>query len=213
MWKIKHHVKNIMSTDDEDEPDKDNGQTEPDAAQSGECDLLFGESEEFSPEAKAQFWISVAAYEQAPTTTHFQLLEECGVELSAPDSLDDRRLTEKLWEVIEALARLRVFLNQTGHLSDRELYSLLWSELLREPVKDLPLDNSSAWHIDLLGSGSVEDTYLYLKYYADDDERRQWLTDFPDDKVPEHEQPPFDRDCYLPQANGEAKANVEDEVM
>jgi hypothetical protein len=30
-----------MSTDDEDETDKDNGETEPDAAPPGECDLFF----------------------------------------------------------------------------------------------------------------------------------------------------------------------------
>lgn len=203
-----------MSTDDEDKADKDNGQTEPDAVQPDECDLLFGESAEFSPEAKAQFWMSVAAYEQTPSTTHFHLLEESGVELSAPESLGDRQLKAKLWEVIEALARLRVFLSQTDHLSDRELYTLLWRELLREPVKDMPLDNSSAWYIDLLGSGSEEDIYLHLKYYADDTARRQWSTDFPDDKMPAHEEPPFNRDHHLPQANDGVQTNVDDgEVM
>jgi len=117
-------------------------------------------SDDCPPEVAAQFWQRVAAYEQAPLTTHFQQLEEAGVELPEPEAMDDQRLTAKLWEVIEALARLRVFLSQTDHLSDRELYTLLW----REPVKDMPLDESSAWHIDLTGSGSTEDTYLYLKY-------------------------------------------------
>jgi hypothetical protein len=214
MWKIKHHEKNIMSTDDEDETDKDNGETEPDAARPGECDLFFGEAEEFSPEARAQFWMSVAAYEQAPSTTHFQLLKESGIEFPVPESIDDERLATKLWEVIEGLARRRVFLSQTDHLSDRELYTLLWRDLLHEPVKDMPLDNSSAWQIDLLGGGSEEDIYLHLKYYADDATRHQWLADFPDDKMPEHEQPPFDRDRRLPQANSGAQTNVEDgEVM
>jgi hypothetical protein len=199
-----------MSTEDEEETNKNNGETEPDAAQPGECVLFFGESEECSPEARAQFWMSVAAYEQAPLTTHFQQLEQAGVEFPAPESLDDRQLTAKLWEVIEALACLRVFLNQTDHLSDRELYMLLWHELLREPVKDMAFDNSSAWHIDLLGSGSEEDIYLHLKYYADDATRHQWSTDFPDDKMPEHEEPPFDRDRHLPQANHDATMSPQD---
>jgi hypothetical protein len=93
--------------------------------------------------------------------------------------------------VIEALAQMRVFLSQTNHLSDLEPYTLLWRELLRELVKDMPLDNSSVWHIDLIGSSSEEDIYLYLKYYADDATRHQWLTDLPDDEMPGHEKPLF----------------------
>ena len=53
--------------------------------------------------------------------------------------------------MIEGLAGLRVFLSQTDHLNDRALYTLLWRDLLREAVKDLPLNDSAAWHIDLLG--------------------------------------------------------------
>jgi hypothetical protein len=66
----------------------------------------------------------------------------------------------------------------------------------------------------LTGSGSTEDTDLYLKYYASEDLRRQWAADFPGDEMPEHEEPPFDRDCYLPQASDRAQTNEEDgEVM
>ena len=87
-------------------------------------------------------------------------------------------------------------------------------ELLREPVKDMPLDESSAWHIDLTGSGSEEDTHLYLKYYADEETRRRWSADFPDDEMPEHAEPPFDRDRYLPQVDGVAQTDAEGgEVM
>jgi hypothetical protein len=92
-------------------------------------------SEECPPEAAAQFQLSVAAYEQAPWTTHFHELVDAGVELPAPESLDDLQLAAKLWEVIDAMARMRVFLSQTDHLSDRELYALLWGDTLREPVE------------------------------------------------------------------------------
>lgn len=162
-------------------------------------------SEECPPETAAQFWMSVAAYEQAPWTTHFQELVEAGVELPAPESMDDRKLAAKLSKVIDALARMGVFLSQTDHLSDRELYTLLWGDSLREPVKNMPLDESSAWHIDLLGSGGEEDTRLYMKYYADEETRRRWLADFPDDEVPPHGEPPYDRDRHLPQAHSGAK--------
>jgi len=205
-----------MATDNDEESIDDEPQSDKVGPEDEErsAEALVWESEESSPEARAQFWLSAAAYEQAPSTTHFQLLEESGIELTAPDSMKDERLATKLWEVIEGLARLRIFLSQTNHLSDRELYELLWRDVLREAVKDLPLDHSSAWHIDLAGSGSDEDTNLYLKYYAGEDIRRQWAADFPDDEMPDHEKPPFDRDRHLPQANGMAQTNVEDgEVM
>ena len=63
----------------------------------------------------------------------------------------------KLWEIIDQLARRRVFLSQTDHLSDRELYALLWSDILHEDTKDVPVDESSACHIDLLSGGWEED--------------------------------------------------------
>lgn len=207
-----------MAMDDGDADESNDG------AQDGDPEQEDGEAsvdEEFTwmsddcpPEVAAQFWQSVAAYEQAPLTTHFQQLEESRVKLPSPEAMDDRRLTAKLWEVIEALARLRIFLSQTDHLSDRELYTLLWRELLREQVKDMPLDESSAWHIDLTGSGSEEDTHLYLKYYADEETRRRWSADFPADEMPEHAEPPFDRDRYLPQVDGVAQTDAEGgEVM
>ena len=186
-----------MPIDDEEDKPNDEAQNS-ETGLDDHAETLIWESEECLPKARAQFRRSVAAYELAPLTTHFRLLEESGIQLSPPESMDDQRLKAKLWEVIEGLARLRVFLSQTDHLNDRALYTLCWHDLLREAVKDLPLDDSSTWHIDLTGSGSEEDTYLYLKYYADDATRRQWRADFPADEMPEHEEPPFDRDRCLP---------------
>ncbi|MGB9180947.1 MAG: hypothetical protein WCB68_17070 [Pyrinomonadaceae bacterium] len=57
--------------------------------------------------------MSVTSYEQAPSMTHSQLLEESGIELPAPESMDDERLATRLWEVIEGLARLHIFLSQS----------------------------------------------------------------------------------------------------
>ena len=174
---------------------------------------LIWVSEECPPETAAQFWLSVAAYEQAPWTTHFQELVDAGVELPAPESMDDLQLAAKLSEVVDGLARMRVFLSQTDHLSDRELYTLLWKDTLREPVKDMRRDESSAWHIDFLSGGGEEDTRLYMKYYADEETRRGWLADFPDDEMPPHEEPPYDRDRFLPRANGRAEPYESDKLM
>ena len=60
------------------------------------------------------------------------------------------------------------------------------------------LDEFSAYHIDLIGSGSEEHIYLWMKCYADEKTRRQWMKDWPVYEMPEHEDPPYDRDRYLP---------------
>jgi hypothetical protein len=160
-------------------------------------------------EAEESFWKHVVDYEEAPWTTHFQQLERAGVSLPPPDSLSDQELTAKLWEVIHKLALLRVFIEQTDHLSDRELYRHLWTDALREETKAMPQASNSAWHIQLLGSGSDEDNQLYLKYYADKAWRRHWHKDFPDDPLPAQEDPPYDRDRLLPKPDYSPSASRE----
>lgn len=160
--------------------------------------MVSGEPDDCPAEMEEAFWKNVVDYEEAPWTTQFQQLESAGVSLPPPDSLDDQQLTAKLWEVIHKLALLRVFIEQTDHLSDRELYSHLWTDSLREESKAMPLSSNAAWHIQLLGSGSDQDNELYLKYYADKDWRRHWKKSFPKDPIPAHENPPYDRDRRLP---------------
>ena len=158
------------------------------------CDL----SEDCPPEVADEFIDYVETYENAPWTTHAEQLAKSGVELPAPDTLSDEQLSAILWEVIEGLAKIRVFLEQTDHLGDRELYTDLWSNILRDEVKELPISPHGAWHIDMLGSGSEEDVILWLKYYADEDDRRCWGEDWPELEILAHEDPPYDRDQYLP---------------
>ena len=154
-------------------------------------------SEECPPETAAQFWMSVTAYEQSPWTTHFQELVDAEVELPAPESMDDRQLAAKLSEVVDGLARMRVFLSQTDHLSDRELYDRLWSELLREVTVEAPFPDMVC-HLDVVGSGSEEDIEVWLKYHAGDDARADWQRNVPDAALPDRETPRFDRDGHLP---------------
>ncbi len=67
-------------------------------------------------------------------------------------------------------------------------------------------DNADfACYIDLVGIGSEEDLYIYLKYYADEDEWSQWAKDWPGERIPDREEPPFDRDRFLPYASFEEK--------
>ena len=131
-------------------------------------EMIADQAADAPSEVREQFWEHVVQWEEAPRTTHFRCLQQAGIALPAPETLDDDQVSMKLWEIIDQLGRRRVFLNRTDHLSDRELYSLLWSDILQEETKDIPMDESSACHIDLLSGGSEEDNHFYLKYYADD---------------------------------------------
>jgi hypothetical protein len=162
-------------------------------------EMKTGEIEPTPPEIEEEFWKQVVEYEEAPWTTHFKQLERAGVSMPAPDTLNDQEVTAKLWEVINKLAQMRVFLEDTDHLSDRELYTTLWSDDLREETKDVVLDQDSACHYQLLSGGSDEDNQIYLKYFADEKWRNDWHRDWPDDPMPNAEDPPYDRDRLLPQ--------------
>jgi hypothetical protein len=147
-----------------------------------------------------EFLRHVLEYESAEQISLFRLLENSGLELRSPDELNDENLSSRLKETIEQMASLGAYLLHTNHLSDRELYEYLYNEGLREEAVLFPENPSYAYMIDLTGSGSEEDNQIYLKYYADEKHREQWALDWPDDVIPEHEDPPFDRDQYLPQS-------------
>jgi hypothetical protein len=188
----------VSKSQADDERDKRIEDLKRRAEELGGGEMELGGLDDYPDETEESFLRHVVDYEEAPWTTNFQQLESAGVQLPPPDSLNDQELTAKLWEVIHKLALLRVFIEQTDHLSDRELYKHLWTDSLREETKMLPPSEDSAWHIQLLGGGSEEDNELYLKYYADDDFRQQWHEDFPNDPVPAHQDPPYDRDRLLP---------------
>lgn len=168
--------------------------------------MEMSEFDDCPAEVEEAFWENVVAYEEASWTTNFEQLEKAGISLPAPDSLDDAALTEKLWEVIRALALLRVFVEITNHLSDRELYTHLWTKSLREDAMVLPANSDAAWHLPMLGE-SDEDQQIYLKYYADERERQHWHAEFPEDPMPEHEDPPYDRDRLLPKREHYSSSN------
>ena len=190
-----------LKDDDEDDVKREEriAELKREAQERAGGEMAAGGMEDTPPEVEEGFWKHVVDYEKAPWTTNFKQLEEAGIELPAPETLDDEQLTKKLWEVIHGLALLRVFLDDTDHLSDRELYTDLWSDLLREEVKAVPPDPDGAWHLSPIGGGSDEDIDLQMKYYADEKWREMWMEDFPDYVMPEHEDPPYDRDRLLPQ--------------
>ena len=156
--------------------------------------------ESMPADMEEEFLRHVLEYESAEPISLLQLLTNSGLEVSAPDALDDETLVGKLKDIIERMASLGAYLIHTNHLSDRALYEYLYHDGLREEAVLFPENPSYAYMIDLTGSGSDEDNHTYLKYYADEKYRRDWANDWPDDTLPGHVDPPFDRDRFLPQS-------------
>ena len=159
-----------------------------------------GRIEDVPTDIEEEFLRHVLEYETAQPITLLSLLENSGLEIPLPADLDDTNLHAKLLEIIERMASMGAYLLHTNHLSDRELYVQLYDDSLREEAVLFPENSSYVYMIDLTGSGSDEDNQVYLKYYADEEHRKQWAVDWPDDPMPPHEDPPFDRDRHLPQS-------------
>ncbi len=156
--------------------------------------------ESMPADMEEEFLRHVLEYESAEAISLLQLLENSGLEVVPPDQLEHETLRVKLREMIDRMASLGAYLLHTDHLSDRGLYEYLYHDGLREEAVLFPENPSYAYMIDLVGSGSEEDNQIFLKYYADEKYREQWATDWPDDRLPEREAPPFDRDRFLPQS-------------
>src|SRR5215207_7768359 len=143
--------------------------------------------ESMPADMEEEFLRHVLEYETAEPISLLRLLENSGLEIPEPDALDNDALKIKLKELVEKMATLGAYLLHTNHLSDRDLYEYLYYEALREETVLFPENPSYAYMIDLTGSGSEEDNQTYLKFYADEQYRRQWAHDWPDDTMPEHE--------------------------
>jgi hypothetical protein len=159
--------------------------------------MISGSVGDVPPELEEIFLERACEFERAPWGTNLNRLVELGVEMIPPAELDDASLSAKLDEVVRGLAAIRCFLHDTNHLSERELYTWLWTDGLREETPDLS-QLGGAWHTSPIGSGNDEDTAIFLKYYASTKERLQWKKDFPNDPLPPHCPLPYDRDRCLP---------------
>jgi hypothetical protein len=156
--------------------------------------------ESMPADMEEEFLRHVLEYETAEQISLLRLLENAGVEVLAPETLDEDALKIKLKDLIDRMASVGAYVLHTNHLSDRDLYDYLYHDALREETVLFPENPSYAYMIDLTGSGGEDDNQTYLKYYADEEYRRQWAHDWPNDPMPEHEEPPFDRDRFLPQS-------------
>jgi hypothetical protein len=160
--------------------------------------MISGDFGKISTSLEEVFLTRVCEFEKASYDTNFNRLVQREIVMTLPTELDDASLHAKLQEVLLVLAKIRCFLEHTDHLSDRELYTWLWTDALREETPDLS-QLGGAWHMSPIGSCDDKDMAVFLKYYASDKERRRWKKDFPNDTLPPHCPLSFTRDRNLPQ--------------
>jgi len=107
---------------------------------------------------------------------------------------------EVLWAMIHYLDSCNIILSHTGHLSDSDLLTRIFINLIDEPIDegkcDMPFGAEVFQHFSLLGFDD-DGTELYLRYYASERERQFYEEDF-GDAMPPMEKPPYNRDKHLP---------------
>ena len=153
------------------------------------------EADDAPSEILEEFWENVVAFERAPQVTTHKKLEKAGIEMPADTELSDEEIHTRLWQIIHWLARNNTVLENTNHLSDRELYVWLRDDWFHERGADAP---SMTCHTSPIGSYGPQDMVIYHRYYADEESRMDWAKQFPEDEMPPRETLPFDRDRFLP---------------
>lgn len=172
---------------------------DPDATPWDPLPTLPGEDASSAPtDTMDAYFKQVDAYVEGRGATSAQRLIERGVLLPAPDSMDDETLHAKLAELIDALAAQQTYVHTTNHLSDRELYTDLWSRSLNETSMNLAGIPGASCNIDMLGGCSEEDMRLQLIHYAKPRDRAREAANWPEHEIPAHVPPAFDRDRHLP---------------
>lgn len=145
--------------------------------------------EELPTPVENEFLASMLAWERAPILPIAQWFDP-ELKLPHPDTLESQQLHDTLWRTIYQLFDRRIVLDFTDHLSDRELYCLIYRDILpcREKKID-SLDNYLHWDCADVGG----DPTVWLRYYATPDERASWLDDI-GEALPDAEQPPYRRE-------------------
>lgn len=102
------------------------------------------------------YWTMVYDLELAPTSTTRALLLEQGIIPVPPQELSSVDMHDELWTIIEAMSNCGIFLLNTDHLSDRDLYCRLYYKILDESVRMMPPASEAAEFIDCLHSMDLE---------------------------------------------------------
>jgi hypothetical protein len=118
-----------------------------------------------------EYLASMLAWERAPVLPIGEWFQPFLL-LPRPETLTDEQLHDILWDTIQKLYDKRIVLDFTDHLSDRQLYCLIFRDILPSPEKKLERsDNFLHW--DCADAGGDPD--VWLRYYASEEDRRSWI--------------------------------------
>jgi hypothetical protein len=164
-----------------------------------ELEPLFDESIDrvnptvMTTRSENEFLESMLQWERAPMLPISQWFDPPLV-LPHPDRLGQHQLSLILLATIEKLFERRIVLDFTDHLSDYQLYGIVFRDIL--PSYEKKLEHRAVFlHWDC--ANIEENANAWLRYYATQAEREMWAAEN-DRPLPPHEDPPFRR--QLPRA-------------
>ena len=165
-----------------------------------QIDPLYDESigrvnvEKMSLRSENEFLESMIEWEHAPMLPISQWFSPELI-LEHPDTLNKQALAEELYTLIFKLFEQGIVLEFTGHLSEYQLYVVIYRDILSSVEKMLNRKNNFL-HWDCADTSGDPETWL--TYYATDEERVMWQEEF-NEFIPPHQEPPFRRN--LPRAS------------
>ena len=135
-----------------------------------------------------EFLASMLAWETAPILPIYRWFEP-ELRPPRPAVLDKEDLHTILWDVIHRLYEKRIVLDFTDHLSNHQLYCLIYRDIL--PLREKKLDLGTNYlHWDC--SFTDGDPEIWLRYYATEEERIMWSDSYRQPLPPTGE-PPYPR--------------------
>ena len=109
-----------------------------------------------------------------------------------PGDLSDGEVRQFLCAMIDLLGQYHFCLEQTDHLTDRELYRYILGEIIPEPIGVGPNPIGGMLHHECCSCESEE----YLQYFASDENRAE-MAEFYEDGLPPKKPLVADRDSWI----------------
>lgn len=150
-------------------------------------------AELMSTSSENDFLQSMLEWERAPILPIYDWFQPA-LHLPAPDSMNEGQLQDVLYRTIDQLFEKHIVLDFTDHLSDHELYCLIYRDILPAHEKLIHRQRNYL-HWDCANTDGDPDTWL--RYYASEAERQSWAEET-EGYLPQVDSPPYER--KLPRA-------------